>query len=334
MSTQVFILLHILAVLLIASVALSLYIFSVRKGFAKKKKWLIIGAVCGGLFAIFIALSAVFWGRVTQNVGDGGASSEYSIIVAIVVAVALIIFGVLLAVIIKLRKGKRQEAFENEDADLENSLDNKLETKKDSFFSSKNITRMAIFTAIALVLYLIAPFSVPVLFPGFLSFNFSDIPVLLAGFMMGPIAGVIVLVSKILLKLPFSSTAGVGELGDLMFGLAFMLPATIIYMFRKNKKGALIGLSVGVLTSLGVAILANRFILVPFYANILFGGLENLINITGLNGLYPNMTADNFFRYYILFAVIPFNLIRLLISAAVTFFLYKHLSRASKHLFG
>jgi len=329
MSSQIFILLHILAVLVIACIALGLYIFSIKKEFPKKIKWLIIGLTSGVGLVVLIITLAVFWSSVMPY-AQSPDRTDHSVLIGTIIAVVLIIFAVLLTIIVKQRKGKNIGSI---DGEIQIEADDVLSTSQSKLLSTKNITRMAIFTAVALILYLVAPFNIPALFPGFLEFNFSDVPVLLAGFMMGPVAGVIVLISKILLKLPFSATVGVGELGDLMFGLAFMLPATIIYMFFKNKKGALIGLSVGVIASLGVAILANRFILVPFYANILFGNLENLINITGLNRLYPNMTADNFFRYYILLAVIPFNLIRLLISGAVTFILYKHLSRASKHLF-
>ncbi|MCL2555490.1 MAG: ECF transporter S component [Firmicutes bacterium] len=327
MNVQIFILLHILAVFLIACIVLGQYIIFQKKEFSKKKKWLIIGITCGVSIITLVTLSIVFWSDVMQNATppDRGAPN-HSIIVAIIVAVVLIVFGVLLTVVVKARRKKTDD----------NNVENKGQIGKDGFFTSKNITRMAIFTALALILYLIAPFNFPLLFPDFLSFNFSDIPVLLAGFMMGPIAGIIVLVAKITLKLPFTSTAGVGELADLMFGLAFMLPATIIYMFYKNKKGAVIGLSIGIVSCLAVALLANRFILVPFYLQLgFFGGdLNNLARALSTLPWHTNITYDSFFTYYLLLVVLPFNLIRLLISATVSFFLYKHLSRASKHLFG
>jgi|GEM_PF-63196 len=336
MTAQIFILLHILAVLVIACTALGIYLYAIKEDLPKKKKWPIIGIVCGVLLAIVITTLLVFWESAMHGAPARPGEPDNSMIVAIIVGVVLIVFGVLLAAIVKLTKKKaaNQSEIETKNEDQEET---DAQTKQSRLFTTKNITRMAVLTAIAIMLYLI-PFlspSIPILFPDFLSLNFSDIPVLLTGFMMGPIAGVIVLVAKIILKLPFTSTAGVGELGDLMFGLAFMLPAAIIYMFMKNRKGAIIGLVLGIVSCLAVAILANRFILIPFYMQLgFFGGdLNNLVNALSALPWHTNITYETFWRYYLLFVVVPFNLLRLLIAAAVTFILYKHLSRASKHLF-
>ena len=52
---------------------------------------------------------------------------------------------------------------------------------------------------------------------------------------------------KIILKLLFkgTSTAFVGDLANFIIGCSFLLPASIIYLFRKNKKNAIIGCVVG-----------------------------------------------------------------------------------------
>ena len=209
--------------------------------------------------------------------------------------------------------------------------DAQSDSKKREFFTTKNIACLSMLTAIAVVLYIFAPFSTPFMFPGFLEFKFSDIAALLAGFMMGPIGGVIVIILKVLIKLPFSTTSGIGELGDLIFSLSFVLTATIIYMVMKNKKGAILGLVAGGLFSLGVIVIVNRFLLIPLFSQMFFGGMEGLAGF--LSALYPGITVDNFFLYYLFLAVLPFNILRLTISALVTFFLYKHLSRAMKRLF-
>ena len=72
-----------------------------------------------------------------------------------------------------------------------------------TYFSAKNITRIAVFTALSFVLYMFVKLPLPI-FPQFLELQFSDMPALLTGFMMGPLAGSIVIVLRTLLKLPFS----------------------------------------------------------------------------------------------------------------------------------
>ena len=73
------------------------------------------------------------------------------------------------------------------------------------------MTKVAIFSAISIVLYFIK-FPLPFLFPDFLDIQFSNLPAILGGLVMGPIGGVLIVVIRTLIKLPFTSTAGVGEL--------------------------------------------------------------------------------------------------------------------------
>ena len=192
-------------------------------------------------------------------------------------------------------------------------------------FSTKNITRLAIMTAFSYVLYMFVKFPLP-FFPDFLDMQISDVPALICGFMMGPVSGCLVIFFKVLLKLPFSSTVCVGELGDLLIGIAFVLPASLIYKFNKSKKGALIGLGVGVLTSTAVAVLINWLILIPWFVYSKFGNNWDII-IGALSLLYPDLTVSNFYFWYLLCAIIPFNLMRGLVSALVTFLVYKSLGK-------
>lgn len=202
-----------------------------------------------------------------------------------------------------------------------------------NLFSTKNIAIMGTMSAISVVLYMFAKFNLPI-FPSFLDMQFSDLPILLTGFMVNPVGAVIVALVRFLIKLPFSTTSYVGELGDLVLGLSFALPASIIYFKNKTKKSAIIGLVAGVLTSTAMAVLFNIFILVPFYVQLSFkGSWAPLLN--ALNGLYAftTVTTENFFFYFTFLAVIPFNLLRLILCAVFTFFVYKSLSRAVSSLF-
>ena len=101
--------------------------------------------------------------------------------------------------------------------------------------SAAVVAKIAVLTAISFVLYLLK-FNLPFMFPSFLEMQFSELPAMLAGFSMGPVAGVLVVVFKCLLKLPLTSTAYVGELTDIIIGVAYVLPASVIYRLRKDRK--------------------------------------------------------------------------------------------------
>ena len=69
------------------------------------------------------------------------------------------------------------------------------------FFTSKNIAKIGIFSALATILYFVN-FSLPI-FPSFLKLHFSDLPALICGFELGPMAGALTVLVKVLIKLPF-----------------------------------------------------------------------------------------------------------------------------------
>ena len=189
------------------------------------------------------------------------------------------------------------------------------------------LTKVAVLTAISFILYFLLKFSLPFLFPSFLDMQFSELPAILAGFSLGPFAGVLVIVLKCLLKFPFSSTAFVGEITDMVLGILYVLPASIFYNHRKSKRNAAIGLLLGTVISTVGAIFLNRLVSVPFYVEFFFGG--NFDVIVGICApLYPKMTKDTFYVYYLSAAVLPFNLLRLGLVSVITFFVYKSLSKA------
>ena len=65
--------------------------------------------------------------------------------------------------------------------------------------------------------------------------DFSNIPVLLGGFSMGPLAGVIILAITNLIGLIHSSSMGVGKLADFIMGAALVIPAAVIYHRGKSR---------------------------------------------------------------------------------------------------
>lgn len=199
-----------------------------------------------------------------------------------------------------------------------------VQKAKPHFFSAGNLAVMAILSAISFVLYAFCKFNLPFIFPQFLEIQISDLPALLGGFALGPVAGCIIIVVKCCLKMPMTSTGCVGELADIIVGIAFVLPAALIYKRNKSRKGALIGLLVGMLSAVSVSLLANWLVLIPFYTKAY--GMEAVVGM--MQALYPEITADTLYNYYLPLAVLPFNMLRCLVCAVITYFVYKPLSKA------
>lgn len=197
---------------------------------------------------------------------------------------------------------------------------------KNPRFTTAYIAKIAILTAIAFILYAFGKFNLPFIFPNFLEIQISELPALLAGFSMGPISGCVVVILKCLLKFPMTSTAYVGESTDIILGILFVLPASIIYHRKKDKKHALIGICVGGVLLTIASILVNRFISIPFFVTLYFNGNFGAI-VAMLQPLYQNVTEETFYVYYLFAGVLPFNLLRCIIVGALTFVLYKRLSK-------
>lgn len=199
--------------------------------------------------------------------------------------------------------------------------------RKRGVTAASYIAKTAMFTALAFVLYLVR-ISLPFLFAPWLELNFPDISALIGGFALGPAAGVIITVLRVLLKVLMQGTSSgfAGELGDIIISISFVLPAALVYKFNKSKKGALIGILVGAACSVISAMLVNRFVLIPFYAKTI--GFPALVG--SLKALFKNVTEENFYAYYIFLSVLPFNLLRCALCGGVTFFLYKRVSKLLK----
>lgn len=196
----------------------------------------------------------------------------------------------------------------------------------EKFFTSKNIAKIGIFSALATILYFVN-FSLPI-FPSFLKLHFSDLPALICGFALGPLAGALTVLIKILIKLPFTETLCVGEIADLITGLAFVLPASMVYSKNKEKGSAILGLFLGALCSVGTSLLANRFVIIPFYLGAMNLTLDTLAKMC--SPVLPMINAQNFYRIYIFGAALPFNTLRCFASAIFTFLVYKRISSLLK----
>ena len=224
----------------------------------------------------------------------------------------------------KQRTEKQPKEVQSEKNRTETSQPEEAESRR---LNAKTVAKIAMFAALCTVLYFVPKISIPGL-PPFLELNLSDIPMLIGGFALGPAAGAIIVFCKILFKLPFTSTCCVGELADLLIGLAYVVPVSFIYKKRRSFLGAVLGLAVGTLCSIACGMLTNRLILIPFYVKFMGMSMESLVNICKM--LSPNLTVANFYRYYIFGGVLPFNLLRCVLSSVVTVLLYKRISKLLK----
>lgn len=199
--------------------------------------------------------------------------------------------------------GKNIEVSEKNSESKKTKVDVKgtLKQFKNARFTTAYIAKVAILTAISFILYAFAKFPLPFMFPGFLEIQISELPALLAGFSMGPVSACIVIVLKCLFKLAMSHTGNVGELTDILLGISFVLPASVIYQLHKDKKHALIGLAVGSAILTVLSLVVNRFISIPFYAKLY--GFDAVVGM--VSSLYENVTVDNFYTYYLLIGVLP-----------------------------
>ncbi|MBO4941776.1 MAG: ECF transporter S component [Clostridia bacterium] len=186
----------------------------------------------------------------------------------------------------------------------------------------KWMVEVAMLSAVAVVLMLLE-FPLPFIAPPFYEMDFSEVPVLVGAFAIGPIAGVVIEGIKVILNLLINGTitAGVGEGANFLVGVAFILPAGIIYKRKKTKKMAIIGMSVGGIVMAILSCFINAYVLIPAYGGAM--GLEISAFVGMAQEIYKGI--DSLFEM-VLLCVLPFNVIKVISVSVVTTFLYKHIS--------
>ena len=192
---------------------------------------------------------------------------------------------------------------------------------------ARHISIVGICAAIATVLHML---DFPLLFlaPDFYKVDFSELPVLLCGFYLGPTATVACEGIKIILKLLFksTSTAFVGDFANFAVGCSLVLPATIIYHAHKSKHSAIVGLIVGSLCMSFFGTAFNAIYLLPKFAQLYGIPLEAIIGMGAeINGNINNVTT------FVMICVAPLNLLKSTVVSVLTLLLYK---RVARPLFG
>ena len=190
-------------------------------------------------------------------------------------------------------------------------------------FTTRKVAMVGMFSAIAMILML---FEFPLPFaPGFYELDFSELPILIGTFAFGPTAGVLMEFVKILLKLfvKGTSTAFVGDLANFVVGCSFILPASLVYVFRKNKKSAVVACITGtlVMTIFGTAF--NAVYLLPAFAEMFHTPMDELLAMGA--AVNPLMTEGSIVSF-VAVCVAPMNLIKGASVSIVTMLIYKPLS--------
>lgn len=184
-------------------------------------------------------------------------------------------------------------------------------------FTTKNVAGMAVFSAMAFAVYLL---ELPI-FAGtpasFLELDFSNVFVMLAGFMYGPIPAVIVTVVKELIHITVGSTGGVGELANIILTISYAIVPSIVYTKRKGFKTVVLTLVIACVLQTGVSLLVNKFINFPF-----FMGSVPFVPNQASNGAFASLWAY----------VLAFNAIKSVAISIVTILLYKRISYLFKKI--
>lgn len=192
--------------------------------------------------------------------------------------------------------------------------------------TARRVSIIGICSALAAVLHML-DFPMPFLAPTFYKLDFSEVPVLLAGFYLGPSATVACEGIKILLKLLLksTSTAFVGDLANFVVGCSFVLPAAIWYHLRKNKTGAIVGLVIGTISMSVIGTAFNAVYLLPKFAQLYGMPLDAIIGMgTKIHASVTGVTS------FVVLCVAPLNLFKGTVVSIITMLLYK---RVAKPLF-
>lgn len=184
---------------------------------------------------------------------------------------------------------------------------------------TKKITFIALFAALAAIIMYIE-FPIPFM-PPFLKIDFSGVVILIGAMLWGTKSALIMIFIKDAIHLLRTQTAGIGELADFIMLAALVI--TFMAIYKRNKKKSIIASVISVVVMSLFGVLANVYLLIPFYKNIM--PIEQIISICA--AINPNI--DSMAGYYLL-GVLPFNLIKGFVIMLITILVYPKISRVEK----
>lgn len=163
--------------------------------------------------------------------------------------------------------------------------------------NTKKLTTIAMLCAIAFVI--VAFVRIPVVL--FLKYEPKDVVITIGGFMMGPVASLIISTVVALIEMvTISDTGVIGAVMNLISSCAFCCTAAYIYKKKHTMQGAVIGLVGGAVIMTGIMILWN-YLITPIYMG------------------YPREAV----AAMLVPVFLPFNLLKGFLNAGITLLLYK-----------
>lgn len=184
------------------------------------------------------------------------------------------------------------------------------------------LVKVAMLSAISVVIMLFE-FPLPFIAPPFYKLDFSEVPVLVGAFALGPVAGIAIEFVKVVLNLLINGTitAGVGEFANFLVGASFVLPAALIYRRNKTKRRAVLGMITGGLIMIVLGAFVNAYVLIPAYGKALEMPMEAFVKMG--SAIYSKV--DSLFDL-VLLCVVPFNALKVVLVSLITALIYKPLS--------
>lgn len=173
---------------------------------------------------------------------------------------------------------------------------------------TKFLVTVGLFSGIAFILQVIGSF-VGLKVGGFLEIELSDLPALILTLAYGPVSGIVCELIKNLLHCTMTSTGFVGELANLTVNGIMCLTAGLIYRHRRTRFVAVWALIFGTAAMAFAGIFTNLYIMLPLYMpDAAFSAKLELVTRT----------------------IFPFNILKGLGISAITFLIYKKISRLIK----
>lgn len=192
---------------------------------------------------------------------------------------------------------------------------------------TRRLTMTALMGAVSFVLMYFS-FSVPILSP-FAEFEASPLAELIGGYILGPTGAIGIICIKLVLKLIFKGTSSMftGEIQNFLLSVSYVLPAIIYYRKNRTKMGAIMGLVIGSISSVIVAVITNIFIIFPTYMYLYGMNWDSIIQIcTAVNPWIKDIPT------MIAFSIIPFNIVSKVVMSFITVVVYKKISVPIKKL--
>ena len=169
---------------------------------------------------------------------------------------------------------------------------------------TKTVTSIAMLTGISVIIAWMSKLMPPVMF---LDFDFKHVAVCIGGFTFGPLAAAVIgVLASFIEMITFSHTGPWGFLMNALGTCSFCCTASWVYQKRHTKRGAVLGLGLGLACMIVVMLLWNYFI-TPLYMT---GASGELVSRSTVAAMLPTL----FF---------PFNLAKGGMNMAATLLLYK-----------